>query len=481
MASRQDSVFASLFKSVKETQSELAEWLALRPTLQWWARVLRLGLFQFGIGISLAPITGTLNRVLIHELSLSAGYVALLMSIHYFISPIRTVIGHSSDTQRSIGRWRTPYILFGAMLTFGGLTTAPFSLILFSPESNLQGPIVYIICIIIFAVYGVGVNIVETTYVALVGDVTTDEDRGKTLAILWLMLVIGTVVGALVAGLMLADYSHQRLIGVMQGSSLVFMICAVISVIGQEKMNPDGTLVNKPPQRIRFALGESLQKVWQSHTLRSLFFVFFVATLGFGTHDILLEPYGAEILGMSVTSTTLLTALWGVAMVIAIVAAGLWLWRGGSGARLLISGGIAGVFGFLWVSASGYVNIFGGFQFGVMCIGIGRGLFIVGSIATVMSLADRNHTGLFIGIWGVVQSLAQGFGTIGGGVARDIIKQQYNNPLLGYVSVYAVAGSLLVIMVIYMSLTRIGRKLESGQIKSPWGGLQDIPADQIIY
>jgi BCD family chlorophyll transporter-like MFS transporter len=82
MASRQDSVFASLFKSVKETQSELAEWLALRPTLQWWARVLRLGLFQFGIGISLAPITGTLNRVLIHELSLSAGYVALLMSIH---------------------------------------------------------------------------------------------------------------------------------------------------------------------------------------------------------------------------------------------------------------------------------------------------------------------------------------------------------------------------------------------------------------
>jgi len=40
---------------------------------------------------------------------------------------------------------------------------------------------------------------------------------------------------------------------------------------------------------------------------------------------------------------------------------------------------------------------------------------------------------------------------------------------------------LLVIMVIYMSLTHIGRKLESGQVKSPWGGLQDIPADQIIY
>lgn len=481
MASQQKPVFASLLASYKEQQSELTAWLELRPQLHWWLRVLRLGLFQFGIGVSLAPITGTLNRVLIHELSLSAGFVALLMSIHYFISPIRTVIGHTSDTRRSLGRWRTPLIIFGAMLTFGGLTTAPFSLILFSPESNLHGPITYVICVIIFAIYGVGVNIVETTYVALVGDVTADHDRGKTLAILWLMLVVGTVVGALITGLVLQNYTHSRLIGVLQASALVFMVCAVVSVIGQEKMRPDGTLVNKPPERIRFALGESLRKVWQAPTLRGIFFIFFVATLGFGTHDILLEPYGAEILGMSVTATTLLTALWGVAMIIAIVGAGAWLWRGGSSARLLILGGSAGIIGFVCVSASGYINIFGGFQFGVACIGIGRGLFIVGSIATVMNLADRNHTGLFIGVWGVVQSLAQGVGTIGGGVARDYIKVQYQNPLLGYVAVYAVAGVLLVIMVTYMSISRIDRKLDAGQVQSPWGGLQDIPADQILY
>jgi BCD family chlorophyll transporter-like MFS transporter len=133
------------------------------------------------------------------------------------------------------------------------------------------------------------------------------------------------------------------------------------------------------------------------------------------------------------------------------------------------------------VSISGYVNIFGGFQLGVACIGIGRGLFIVGSIATVMNLADRNHTGLFIGVWGVVQSLALGVGTIGGGVARDVIRAQYQNPLLGYVAVYVVAGALLVIMVAYMSLTRIERQLDARQAQSPWGGLQDIPADQILY
>lgn len=477
MATRREALFASW----KAAQVALIAWLEARPTLYWWVRVIRLGMFQFGIGVSLAPITGTLNRVLINELRLSAGYVALLMSIHYFISPIRTVIGHASDTRRSLGRWRTPYIMLGAMLTFGGLTTAPFSLILFSPESRLQGLIVYVICIIIFAVYGVGVNIVETTYVALVSDVTQEDERGKTLAILWLMLVSGTVIGALVAGLMLRDYTHQRLVAVLQGSSLVFMVCVMISIIGQEKMHPDGTLVNKSPQRVRFSLRESLRQVWRAPTLRGLFFVFFVATLGFGTHDILLEPYGAEILGMSVTATTLLTALWGIAMIMAIIGAGLWLWRGGSSARLLIIGGIAGIIGFAVVSLSGYVELYGGFQLGVMCIGIGRGLFIVGSIATVMNLADRSHTGLFIGVWGVVQSLAQGVGTIGGGVARDTIKSIYHDPLLGYVGVYGVAGFMLVIMVSYMGITRIGRKLDAGQVQSPWSGLQDIPADQILY
>jgi BCD family chlorophyll transporter-like MFS transporter len=477
MATKRDSI-----RSVWQTsRAETNAWLLAHPQIHWWVKVLRLGLFQFGVGVSLAPITGTLNRVLINEFALSAGFVALLMSIHYFVSPIRTVIGHISDRKRVEGRWRTPYIILGTMLTFGGLTTAPFSLVLFSPESLLKGNIVYIICIVIFVVYGVGVNIVETTYLALVGDITTDKDRGKILAILWLMLVSGTVVGAFFTGLSLIPYSHSKLIGVMQGSSVVFLVCTLVSLFDQERLRSDGTLINDIARKARYSLKESLARVWAAPTLRSLFFVFFIATLGFGTHDILLEPYGAEILHMSVTATTFLTALWGVAMIFAIVIAGLWLWRGGSSARLIIAGGITGMLGFGFVSLSGYVGIVGGFQIGVATIGIGRGLFIVGSIATVMSLADRDHTGLFLGIWGVVQSLAQGFGTIGGGVARDIIKARTNDALLGYVSVYSTAGILLVIMVIYMLISRIGRKLEAGEIRSPWSGLQDIPADQLLY
>jgi BCD family chlorophyll transporter-like MFS transporter len=475
------NVEKNIWGMITQYIDRINQWLAQYPVWQRRVRIFRLGLFQLGMGISLAPITGTLNRVLISDLKISAGFVALLMSIHYFVSPIRTVVGHHSDVRRSKGFWRTPYIVLGAMLTYGGLSTAPFSLILFDADSVTQGPIVYVVAFIIFLLYGVGVNIVETTYLAMVSDNTEPEERGKILAILWLMLVIGTVAGSLFIGFTLIDYSLGALISAMQLSAFIFVVCMVLSLIRQEKLRPDGRLVREIEHVARQSLGESLKIVWNTPALRSMFVVFFIATLGFGTHDVLLEPYGADILDMSVTATTLLTALWGVAMIIAVITAGWWLWTRGQSGRLLISGALVGMMGFLTVTYAGTIESTLLFQVGVAGIGFGRGLFIVGSIATVMSLADRGHTGLFMGIWGVVQSLAQGFGTIGGGVARDAIGNATGNVLWGYVAVYAAASVFLFVMVLYMYVKRINSRLSNGEIQSPWNGLQNIPADQILF
>ena len=43
---------------------------------------------------------------------------------------------------------------------------------------------------------------------------------------------------------------------------------------------------------------------------RGLLLVVFFGTLGLSMQDILLEPYGGEILGLSVAATTNLTAVW---------------------------------------------------------------------------------------------------------------------------------------------------------------------------
>jgi len=457
-------------------------WLAAHPEARRWLAVLRLGLFQFGMGVSLAPITGTLNRVLIDELKIPAVAVGFLIAIHYFVSPARALIGYRSDVDRAAGRWRTPYLVLGAMLTYGGLATAPFTLILLSGDGALSFPAAMAFCALIFLGYGIGVNIVETIYLATVSDITPARERGKVLGVLWVMLVLGTVVGSLLIGQLLVSYNHIRLIQVMQGSAVVFVALTFIAMYGQERMKPNGELVDvAEPVRVRETLGEQLRLLAGQAPLRNLFLVLFLATVGFATHDVLLEPYGGQVLGMSVTATTRLTALWGGGMLVAIGLAGWLLWRRVSAVPLIAAGCLAGAAGFLTVSLASESALVNQFRAGVALIGMGRGMFIVGGLALVMALVDKNHAGLFLGLWGITQALAQGFGTIFGGLARDIVQHRTGDIALGYTVVYAGSLALLALAAVLLVALRLGRQLRSGAMRSPWSGLEQVNADQIIF
>jgi len=451
------------------------------PALVWWPRVLRLGLFQFAVGLALAPITGTLNRVLIGDLLIPAVAVGFLISLHYFVSPVRAIVGFHTDRRRAVGRWRTPFIVLGLMLTYGGLALAPFALILLGGDGVLSFWPAMAVCSAIFLAYGLGINIVETTFLALVGDITPPRERGRVLAILWMMLVLGTIASSLVMSVLLQRYSHAQLIKVMQGSAVVFVVLAWLALHNQERLKPNGQLaatIEDVP--IRATLWQSLRVLARQRALRGLFGVLFIATVAFGTHDVLLEPFGAQVLGMSVAATTQLTAFWGVAMLLAIGLAGVWLRGKRSPLALIAAGCIIGVLGFTLVNMSIPAQSTSIFRGGVWAIGMGRGLFLVGSVTLVMSLADSRHVGLFLGLWGVMQALAQGIGLLGGGLLRDAVGAA-GDIAAGYAVVYGLSGALLLVALALLGALRLGRLLRAGTLRSPWAALQDVPGDQLVF
>ncbi len=72
---------------------------------------------------------------MIVELGVPAWIVAVMVSLPLFFAPLRALIGHRSDTYRSVLGWRrVPFIWFGTMLQFGGLAIMPFALILLSGD-----------------------------------------------------------------------------------------------------------------------------------------------------------------------------------------------------------------------------------------------------------------------------------------------------------------------------------------------------------
>ena len=456
-------------------------WMESHPEVRRWGGIFRLGLFQFGVGLSLAPITGTLNRVLIDDLGIAAVAVGFLIAIPYFVSPVRAIVGYRSDKARSLGKWRTPYLVLGVMLTYGGLACAPFALILLSGDGVISFWPAMLICSAIFLAYGAGISIVETIYLALVSDITEPKSRGQVLSVLWMMLIMGTVVSAVIVGRLLVDYSHRQLIEVMQGSAVIFVLLTVVALWRQEQLNPDGTIrSNLKTVRVRLSLMESLKMLANQRVLKQLLTVIFIATMAFATHDVLLEPYGGQVLGMSVSATMELTALWGLATIVGVVAAGLYLWRKGSPVTLITVGCVVGLLGFTVISFASDAALVTPFRFGVAFISIGRGLFLVGTIITIMSLTDVSHAGLFLGVWGIVQAMAQGIGIIGGGIVRDVAQALTQNVVLGYTIVYGLSVFFL-LSVVFMIWFRLGRDLKIDDIRVPWEGMEEIPADQLAF
>jgi BCD family chlorophyll transporter-like MFS transporter len=268
----------------------------------------------------------------------------------------------------------------------------------------------------------------------------------------------------------------------MQGSAVIFVGLTFLSMLNQERLKPNGELLDvAEPVRVRETLSQSLRRLIEQRPLRNLFIILFLATLGFATHDVLLEPYGGQVLAMSVTETTQLTALWGAGMLATITLAGWLLWRSTSPVVLISLGCFLGAAGFLTVTLSGNAGLVNPFRSGVALIGMGRGMFIVGGLALVMALVDKNHTGLFIALWGITQAMAQGFGTIGGGLTRDIVQYLTGTIAIGYQVVYSASLTLLITTMVLLAVLRLGRQIRNGEIRSPWAALDQANVDQIMF
>jgi MFS transporter, BCD family, chlorophyll transporter len=214
--------------------------------------------------------------------------------------------------------------------------------------------------------------------------------------------------------------------------------------------------------------------------VRSFFAVIFIATLAFATHDVLLEPYGGQVLGMTVSQTMQLTALWGVSTIVGVTLGGIFLWRRQPPVLLIGLGCVVGAVGFGLISIASDGALVNPFRAGVALISVGRGFFLVGSLILVMSITDVSHAGLLFGVYGIVQAMALGFGTIGGGIVRDVAQHQTGSVVLGYTIVYATSLVLLVTVVLVLAF-RLGSQLNVRDIRLPWSGLEEVPADQLAF
>ncbi len=211
--------------------------------------------------------------------------------------------------------------------------------------------------------------------------------------------------------------------------------------------------------------------------------------MAFSMEDVLLEPYGGQILHLTVGSTTKLTATLAIGGLIGFALASKVLSRGTDPFRMASAGALVGIPAFLFVifSAPLYSPLL--FGLGTFLIGFGGGLFGHGTLTATMNRAPAEQRGMALGAWGAVQASAAGIAVAFSGVIRDLVggmaaQNRFGaalaGPATGYSSVYALEVLLLVATLFAMApLIRRGEPRGAGNALTPTPMSRD-PLDTLV-
>ena len=417
-------------------------------------RLLQLSLFQVSVGIGVVLLVGTLNRIMIVELGVSAAIVAMMVALPLLVAPFRAFVGFRSDTYKSVLGWRrVPFIWVGSLLQFGGLCIMPFALILLSGDTHWPLWIGPLSAGLAFLLVGMGVQTVQTAGLALATDLSPDLNKPRVVALMYTMLLLGMVISSLVISFLLEPFSQVRLIQVIQGTAL---ICFLLNLVALWKQEPRNVVLTSPKKQSP-SFWFCWKKFSKTPNTKRFLLALGVGTAAFSMQDVILEPYGGEILKLSVSETTLLTAYSTCGSIISFGFAAWFLKTNINSYRIAGLGAVLGILAFSFVVLSEPMASIFLFTLGVFLIGCGAGFFSVSCLISAMKLEVDGYTGLALGTWGAVQATAMGLGIALGGILRDgvstlvtfgFLGDTFSPEAAGYLAVYHVEIFLLFFVLI---------------------------------
>jgi MFS transporter, BCD family, chlorophyll transporter len=302
---------------------------------------------------------------------------------------------------------------------------------------------------------------VQTAGLALATDITPEKDQPRVVALLYVMLLVGMVVASLTYGAVLRNFNKVVLIQVINAASAATLLLNTIAVWQQEARGSapkTRTTATRPPFMLAWRAF-----VRECPQLVRLLVAVGVGTFAFTLQDVLLEPFGGQVLKLGVAATTTLTAVMAIGAIASFAIAAKRASQGSDPVRLGAVGALIGVLGFAVIILSAPLVSAAMLMLGALLIGFGNGLFSVGTLLQVMGLPHNGEAGLALGAWGAVQATSAGIAMAVAGAIRDgVTGAQLRGTMsvidsshsLGYVATYLVAiVGLFVLLVVLGPLT----------------------------
>ncbi|WGT68204.1 BCD family MFS transporter [cyanobacterium endosymbiont of Epithemia clementina EcSB] len=436
----------------------------------------RLGLFQMGLGIMSLLTLGIFNRIMIDELTVLPWIAATAIAMYQFVSPAKIWFGQMSDTKKIWGYHRSSYVWIGAILftslafiALQGVWQLGFSL----KETgwSMTTCTWAVLLGVIFALYGLALSFSSTPFAAMLVDISDEDNRSQLISIVWSMLMVGIIVGAIVSSKLLNSPDICGNI-VLSYDSMVSAKTVDIPAL-QETVNPVFITMPAVVLGLCFVATWGIEKRYSRFGLRSitveredkitlgrairiltanrqtwLFFSFLLTlTLSLFMQDTVLEPYGGEVFGMCIAETTQLNAFYGMGTLLGISLIGFLVVPRLGKQQTIKLGCFLSIFCFGLIILAGGIESQSLLKSGLLFFGLASGVLTAGATGLMLDLTTAETAGTFIGAWGLAQAMARGFATVLGGAVLNLGKVFFSTPFLAYGLVFVAQGIGIVLTI----------------------------------
>ncbi|WP_448564759.1 BCD family MFS transporter [Trichothermofontia sp.] len=423
--------------------------------------MLRLGLFQMGLGMMSLLTLGVLNRIMIAELRIPAVVAASTIAVHQFMAPARVWFGQLSDAKPFLGYHRTGYIWVGALC----FVTAAFLALQVSWQLgnslaiqgwSLQTYGLVGLLAVIFGIYGLALSASSTPFAALLVDVSEENNRSKLVGIVWSMLMVGIIIGAIISSILLKQLEIDAAIATVQASvnrlfSIILVVVLGLIAVGTigientfSRFQSRSSIANREDS---ITLGRALQVLTASRQTALFFTFLLIMTISLFMQEPILEPYAAKVFEMPLAETTRLNAFWGLGTLIGLSTTG-FLVVPRLGKQQTTRLGCFAVSGcFVLILLAGFTHEANLLLAALLLFGLASGITTTGAISMMLDLTIAETAGTFIGAWGLSQAIARGMATVMGGSVQTLVEQWLPAPLFSYGAVFVLQalGMLLAV------------------------------------
>ncbi|MDX1418312.1 MAG: MFS transporter, partial [Candidatus Promineifilaceae bacterium] len=312
-----------------------------------------------------------------------------------------------------------------------------------------------------------GKNLSNNTFQALIADkFEAGPKRSRAANLYEVVRMVGLIMAAGMLGVILQPYSSERLTMTVVAIAAIATFLAILATVRQEPQSKELKEAGEAARSISFKR-VVVDLVWKDPQARMFFIVVMLTLMGTQMQDVLLEPYGALVFGMTVGQTTQLTAFWGIGTLIAILLSGIILLKKFGSTPVFRVGLIAVIAlfpGIILAGTSGNINLL---RLLVVGLGLGTGLSAASLLAQMVDFTTMRRAGLLVGVWGVAHQFGRALASLAGGILVDgVMFATGDNALVSYGTAFVLEAVVLAIAFVLIGRVKISESLAVAEEQS---------------